>query len=180
MNEDQVASRYARAVFEIGEESGRLIELSSEIALFAQQFANKELSVPLTDPVIGESRRFSMIEALGARLGLGTTTINTLKLLARRRRLPALPGIARELQSLTDQRQGLVRVKVTSAKPLSDAYYERLVGELEQSLQRKVALEKTVDPELIAGLLVQIGNNTIDGTVSGRLESYEHQLLLHS
>lgn len=180
MSDGQVASRYALAVFEIGEESGRLIELSSEIALFAEQLSNRELLVALTDPVIGEARRFGMIDSLAGRLGLGVITVNTLKLLARRRRLSALPAIARELQSLTDKRQGLVRVKVTSAKPLSDAYYERLVGELEQALQRKIALEKAIDADLIAGLLVQIGNNTIDGTVSGRLESYEHQLLLQN
>ncbi|SRR5690606_19489550 len=180
MSEGQVASRYARAIFELGEESGRLIELSSEIALFSEQLENKELFIALTDPVVGEATRFGTIEAIAQRLGMGVTSLNAIKLLARRRRLAALPDIARELQSLTDQRQALVRVKVTSARPLSDAYYDRLVDELQQVLHRRVALEKALDPALIAGLVVQIGNNTIDGTVSGRLDNYEHQLLAQS
>ncbi len=178
MSESQVATRYAQAIFEIGEESGQLQQLSSEIAKVAEQMqGNKALLSALTDPAVSEERRFSILQGLAGPLGLGAVTLNTLKLLVRRRRIGALPDIASALVARADERRGVVRVKVTSAKPLSDGYYERLTAQLESSLRRKVQLEKVLDSNLIAGLTLQIGNNSIDGTVRGRLEKYEHQLL---
>lgn len=178
MSESQVATRYAQAIFEIGEESGQLQQLSAELAKVAAQISgSKELLTTLTDPAVSEERRFAVLSGLGSRLGVGPVTLNTLKLLVRRRRIGALPDIARALVARADAARGVVRVKVTSAKPLSDAFYERLTAQLESGLRRKVQLEKELDSTLIAGLSLQIGNNNIDGTVRGRLEKYEHQLL---
>jgi F-type H+-transporting ATPase subunit delta len=178
MSESQLATRYAQAIFEIGEESGQLQQLSSELAKVAEHLnGSKALLAALTDPAVSEERRFSILQGLSGPLGLGPVTLNTLKLLVRRRRIGALPDIASALVSRADARRGVIRVKVTSAKPLSDAYYERLTANLETSLKRKVQLEKVLDSNLIAGLTLQIGNNSIDGTVRGRLEKYEHQLL---
>lgn len=178
MSESQVAARYAQAIYEIGEESGQLMRLSSELSLAAEHISgSKQMSVALTDPGVSEGQRFAILQALAGPLGLGDVTLNTLKLLVRRHRIAELSDIATALTSRSDARLGLVRVKVTSARPLSDNYYERLTSQLEQSLKRKVQLEKFVDGNLIAGLVVQVGNNIIDGTVRGRLEKYEHQLL---
>lgn len=178
MSDSQLATRYAQAVFEIGEETGQLQQLSSELAKVAEQLeASKALLAALTDPAVPEERRFSILQRLSGPLGLSPVTLNTLKLLVRRRRIAFLPDIAKALVARADAHRGMVRVKVTSAKPLSDAYYERLVANLESSLKRKVQLEKALDSTLIAGLTLQIGNNSIDGTVRGRLEKYEHQLL---
>jgi F-type H+-transporting ATPase subunit delta len=178
MSESQLATRYAQAIFEIGEETGQLQQLSSELAKVAEQFnGSKALLTALTDPAVSEERRFAILQGLSGPLGLGPVTINTLKLLVRRRRIGALPDIAKALVVRADAHRGVVRVKVTSAKPLADAYYDRLTAQLESSLKRKVQLEKVLDTTLIAGLTLQIGNNSIDGTVRGRLEKYEHQLL---
>lgn len=178
MSESQVATRYAQAIFEIGEESGQLNQLSSELSAVAEALgSSKELLAALTDPAVTEERRFAVLNGLAGRLGLGPMTINTLKLLVRRRRVSALAEVARALVGRVDERRGIVRVKVTSAKPLSDAFSARLSAHLEAGLNRKVQLETVLDPHLIAGLSLQIGNNSIDGTVRGRLEKYEHQLL---
>jgi F-type H+-transporting ATPase subunit delta len=178
MSESQVAARYAQAIYEIGEESGQLTRLSHELALAAEQInASKELSVALTDPGVSEAARFAILQSLAGPLGLGEVALNTLKLLVRRHRIDELAEIAVALTARSDARLGMVRVKVTSARPLSDNYYERLSHQLEQGLKRKIQLEKVVDNSLIAGLVIQVGNNIIDGTVRGRLEKYEHQLL---
>lgn len=178
MSQSQVATRYAQAIFEIGQETGQLQQLSSELVRVAEHVSgSKALQSALTDPAVTEERRFAILQGLSGPLALSPVTVNTLKLLVRRRRTSALTEIAHALLSLADQHQGLVRVKVTSAKPLSDAYYARLTAQLESGLKRKIQLETALDPHLIAGLTLQIGNNSIDGTVRGRLEKYEHQLL---
>jgi len=178
MSERQVATRYAQAIFELGEESGQLQQLSSELAKVAEHISgSKALLAALTDPAVSEERRFAVLQGLSGPLGLSPLTQNALKLLVRRRRVASLPEIASALVTRADARRGVIRVKVTSAKPLSDAYYDRLIASLETSLKRKVQLERALDSSLIAGLTLQIGNNSIDGTVRGRLEKYEHQLL---
>lgn len=178
MSESQVAARYAQAILEIGEESGQLQQLSAELAKVAEHLeGSKALLSALTDPAVTEERRFAILVGLSGPLGLSEVTINALKVLVRRRRIAALPEIARAVVRRADERVGIIRVKVTSARPLSDAYRARLTSQLESSLARKVQLEQAIDPNLIAGLTLQIGNNSIDGTVRGRLEKYEHQLL---
>ncbi len=178
MSESQIATRYAQAIFEIGEESGQLQQLSLELAKVAEHVTgSKALLSALTDPAVTEERRFAILQGLSGPLGLSPVTVSTLKLLVRRRRIGALPEIARAVVTRADEHRGVVRVKVTSARPLSDSYYSRLTAQLESTLNRKIQIEKVLDPHLIAGLTLQIGNNSIDGTVRGRLEKYEHQLL---
>ncbi|HEX2881152.1 MAG TPA: F0F1 ATP synthase subunit delta, partial [Polyangiaceae bacterium] len=72
------------------------------------------------------------------------------------------------------------RVKLTSAEPLAEGYSAQLVQQLEQSTGRRVVVEKKVDPSLIAGVVTTIGDNTIDGSLSGRLREIEQQLVAGS
>jgi F-type H+-transporting ATPase subunit delta len=103
--------------------------------------------------------------------------LNSVKLLAARRRLRALPEIARRLGGLADEKAGILRATVTSAVPLPEAFYEKLTSELEAATRRKILLEKLHDPTLIAGVVTRIGDNTIDGSVKGRLAELERRLL---
>jgi F-type H+-transporting ATPase subunit delta len=178
MSESKVAERYARAIFEIGEESGLLASMSEQLTRFAREFSgSRELREALTNPAFGETERAAIIQTLAARLQLSPVSTNTVRVLSARRRLSALPAIAVRLQSLTDERHGLLRVKVTSAKPLAESYFQRLASQVEAGTGRKVVLEKVIDSALIAGVITQIGGHTIDGTVRGRLAKYEQRLL---
>jgi F-type H+-transporting ATPase subunit delta len=80
------------------------------------------------------------------------------------------------LATLADEKAGVVRATVTSAGPLPDSFYERLTKELETATQRKVAIDRQEDPTLIAGVVTRIGDNTIDGSVKGRLAEIERLL----
>jgi F-type H+-transporting ATPase subunit delta len=102
---------------------------------------------------------------------------NFVKLLAARRRLRTLPDIARRLGGMADEKAGILRASVTSAGPLPEAFYQKLTSELEAATQRKIVLEKSQDPSLIAGVVTRIGDNTIDGSLKGRLNELERRLL---
>ena len=80
------------------------------------------------------------------------------------------------MASLADEKAGVVRAVVTSAGPLPESFYERLMKELESATSRKVAIDRQQDPSLIAGVVTRIGDNTIDGSVKGRLAEIERQL----
>jgi F-type H+-transporting ATPase subunit delta len=90
--------------------------------------------------------------------------------------LGALPEIAERLARLADERRGVVRATVTAAAPLPESFYERLTRELEALTGKNIALERRQDPSLIAGVVTRIGDNTIDGSLRGRLERLGRQL----
>jgi F-type H+-transporting ATPase subunit delta len=174
---DTVAERYARAIFELGVESGQLEALTGSIRSFADTYAaSRELQGVLDNPLIELDKRQGVLQDIAARVGLSGVGLNALRFLAKRNRLGSLPAIARRLASLADEKAGVVRATVTSAGPLPESFYERLVKELESATQRKVSIDRKQDPSLIAGVVTRIGDNTIDGSVKGRLAEIERQL----
>jgi F-type H+-transporting ATPase subunit delta len=173
-----IAERYARAVFELGVEAGQPELLAEQLGSLAETYlSNAELRRVLADPVVSVQERDKLLSAIGSRLSLGQTAINAVRLLAARRKLRALPEVARRVRLLVDERAGVVRATVTSARPLSEDYYRRLSGQLERSTKRKVLLERRQDPTLIAGVVTRIGDNVIDGSIRGRLAELERRLL---
>jgi F-type H+-transporting ATPase subunit delta len=178
MSDATAADRYARAIFELGTESGQVQALSEQIRLFASHYdQHQQLRQVLANPSVDEGQRETLIAALASRLGLGRTATDALKLLSRRRRLSVLGGIAKRLGEMADEKASVLRVRVRSARPLSSDFSARLAAEIQTATGKRVILEKSVDPTLIAGIVTQIGDNTIDGTLSGRLQSYEQRLL---
>jgi F-type H+-transporting ATPase subunit delta len=174
---DAVAERYARAIFELGVDAGQLEALTGQIRNFADTYAsNRELQGVLDNPLIELSKREAILADIAGRVGLTGVGLNAIRFIAKRNRLASLPDIARRLASLADEKQGVVRATVTSAGPLPESFYERLVKELESATQRKVAIDRKQDPSLIAGIVTRIGDNTIDGSVKGRLAEIERQL----
>ena len=178
MSESAVAERYARAVFEIGTENGQLSVLTEQLHKFAEVYtSSRELRAVLSDPLVSVEQRDGIVVALVSRLALAGTTVNTLRLLARRGRLRVISKVSARLTTLSDEKNNVVRVKVTTAKALSDNYFASLSQQLSGSLGRRVMLERVVDPSLIAGVITQVGDNTFDGSVKGRLQHYEQTLL---
>lgn len=177
MNFGPIAERYARALFELGEETNQLEQLTAEIKRFADTYTESgELRAVLDNPLVEPEKREAVLREVAERLGLSTLAVNALRLLAARHRLVAIADIARRLSGLSDERAGVLRATVTSAVPLSELYYNQLLGELERATGRKVVIERHEDPSLIAGIVTRIGDNTIDGSVKGRLAELERRL----
>ena len=172
------AVRYARAVFELGIETGQLSELSEQIERLAQAYAsNAELREVLDNPLIKDENRDGVLLELSARLGLSELVKNTARVLARRRRLNELPEIARLFARLADERSGIVRASVTTAVEMPEEFFQRLTRELESATGRKIVLTRQQDPSLIGGVVTRIGDNTIDGSIKGKLAEIERKLL---
>lgn len=178
MSWETVAKRYAQAIFELGIESSSVASLTDEVKQMAHVYeTSADLRGILDNPLVSEGDRQAVIDELAARMGLSATGKNTLGLLAERRRMPALPAIAKELGRLADERAGILRGTVTSATPLTETYFHKLQREVERLTGKKVLLERHQDPGLIAGLVVRIGDRIIDGSARARLEQVREQLL---
>ena len=181
MSYDVIARRWARAVFEIGKESGEVGELqrlSSDIGAFAETFSrNAELAAVLDDPLVPEPEREAVVSEIADRMGLLPAAKGTLRLLARKRRLIVTPAIARQLARLVDEAQNMVRAEVTSAGPLADDYLGKLRAELEKATGKKVTITHKQDRALIGGVVTRIGDQVVDGSVRTRLAAFRESLL---
>ena len=173
-----VANRYARAIFELGVETDELAPITEQLRRFAQVYAGSaELRAVLDNPIIEQDKRDGVLADVSARLGLMGNALNLVKLLASRKKLRIVPEIARRLDRLSDEKEGVVRATVTSALPMPESFYQQLVSELESATARKIVLERREDSTLIAGFVTRIGDNTIDGSLRGRLNEIERQLI---
>ena len=178
MSRGALAERYATAIFELGAETGQTDRVSKEIADFAASYSEvPALRRALDNPVLDGPSREQVLRQLARRAGLAPLSTNALLVLLRRRRLAELPGIARRLLGLSDEKNGVCRAKIVSARSLSEAHFQELKQSLERSLGKRVIVEHEVDPELIGGVVTQIGDNTFDGSIKGRLEELERRLL---
>jgi F-type H+-transporting ATPase subunit delta len=178
MSQAPVADRYARAIFELGVETGQLAPITEQVRRFSEVYAGSaELRAVLDNPIIDQEKREAVLADVSARLGLMGNALNLIKLLASRKKLRVVADIARRLDRFSDEKAGVVRASVTSARPMPESFYQKLVAELESATARKIVLERREDATLIAGFVTRIGDNTIDGSVRGRLDEIERQLV---
>ena len=173
-----VAQRYAKALFHLGEEAGQLDGLVGELGRAAATYeASAELRGALENPLVPHAAKKGILGEVAERLSLSPSAKNTLLLLSDRRRLRALPAIMRELRILSDKKRGVVRALVTTAKPLTSAYLDRLKVQLEKMTGNKVELDVSEDPSLLAGVVTRIGDRIYDGSLLSRLREMHAQLL---
>ena len=178
MSHENIARRWGRAVFELGKESNTLAALSRDMDSFAETYVGSpELSGVLENPLVPEPAREAILRDIAARLSLSETATSTLRLLAKKRRIVAVPEIARQVARLVDADSGVVRAEVTSAGPLTEAYLTRLKGELEKATGKTVVIAHKQDKSLIGGVITRIGDQVIDGSVRARLAGFRDSLL---
>jgi F-type H+-transporting ATPase subunit delta len=178
MSAEAIARRYARAVFELGREEKNLPVITRDLGDFSASFEKSEdLRVVLENPLVSEAQREAVLVEVGQKMSMSTTALSTLRLLAQRRRLSALPEMVRQLEKLVDDDAGVLRAEVTSATPLNESFLAKLRAELEGATGKKVVISHKQDPSLIAGIVTRIGDQVIDGSVKARLESFRDSLL---
>jgi F-type H+-transporting ATPase subunit delta len=168
------ATRYAEAVFQAAREEQSfdlwLRELGEVELLLRDPLAARVL----TSPAIPQDRQLSILAA--ALPSLADPVRRFLNLLVRRGRLQLIPQIAERLGELVDQERGLARVKITTAVPLASMERDLLASRLAARTGKRVELEEALDPDLIGGVLAQVGDEIIDDTIRARLERLRRAL----
>jgi F-type H+-transporting ATPase subunit delta len=173
-----VARRYARALFGMGVDAGNYEALGRELGDVAGLWSSSaELRHALENPVFKPSEKRAVLEGLLPRVTPTNTVQRFVLLLLDRRRIALLPAIARAFQDMADAHMGRVRATVTSAEPLAAGTLERVRRSLEQRTGKKVIVETAVDPELIGGLVAQVGDLVLDGSVRTQLADLRAKLL---
>ena len=166
---------YANALFEAALEKGRLEPVRDEL----RQVVTAEAEVPelrelLRNPQLDPRARAAAIEDVFE--GGEELVRNFLLLLADKGRTDSLDEIAREYERLVAEHEGIVHAELTTAVELSDEEARRLLERIEQASGRKVEATRSVDPDLIGGIVLQVGSHRLDASVRGRLDRLRREL----
>jgi F-type H+-transporting ATPase subunit delta len=173
---DSGARRYAEAAFEVGLRDGTVERWRTELEAAASVVGDERALRALANPSIPFDRRSAAVAALLKGIA-SDQALNLVQLLLRRGRIEELPRVAAEFRRLDDRRQGITNATATSASELTPDEVRALTQRLEQSTGGRVALDVRVDPSLLGGLVVRVGERLIDGSVRGRLERLRNQLI---
>lgn len=172
-----IARRYAKALFGLASEKGRVDEWSRGLeALRAAVTASAELKDVLANPVYGKEQRRAIAGDLAQALKLDEEPANLLYLLGDRNRLGYLTAIVDHFRELADQKLGRVRAKVTSAVALDESAAKGLASKLAEATRAEVIVERQVDPGLLGGVVAQVGRFVYDGSVRAQLEELRRTL----
>lgn len=167
-----LAGRYALALFELARDGGQIDSVSDDLAKVQQSY--KEVPAVrdlVSSPLVDRRAAARAVAGVAETLNLGALTTKFLGVLATNRRLGALTGMIRAFNSLVSAHKGETRAEVTTAYPLTEDQRAALAQQLRQRMGRDVALDVTVDPAIMGGLVVQIGSQMIDSSIRTRLNT---------
>jgi F-type H+-transporting ATPase subunit delta len=169
------ARRYAEAAFQIAERDGTVDEWLGWLDRIGAVIADERTARALADPAVPfEVRRDALFSGLGTTLP--RQIHNLVLLLLRRHRIEAAGEIAREFRRLYQRRLGITTGTITSAAPLTQEESIALARRLEEMTTGRVEITFLVDPAILGGVVVRLGDRLIDGSVRGRLERLRTQL----
>lgn len=170
------ARRYAEAAFQIATRDGDHAVWQDQLDRLALLLTDERLDRLAANPALPQAARERI---LGDALGWAPDepAFNLVRLLLRRGRTRLAPGIAREFRRLVQRSSGVVEASVTAATELSPAEEAAIRERIEAMTGRRVELGVTVDPSLIGGVAVRVGDRMIDASVRGRLERLRERLV---
>lgn len=164
-----LARPYAEAVFGLADQAGALGKWSQALAALAQVASHPEVRACIANPNLDAEKLYGLLVSL-SQVELPTEAQNFVRVLIANDRLLLLPEIHAQVESLKNEREGVVEAEIRTAFPMDDAQLKTLVADLERRFKRKVQPRVTVDRELIGGVRVAVGDEVVDGSVRGRLE----------
>jgi F-type H+-transporting ATPase subunit delta len=168
--------RYAEAAFEIATRDQSVEQWRSELETAGAIVAEPKVGRALANPSIPLEERTATASATFGKV-VSPPVLNLIALMLRRGRIEQLPHLADEFRRLDNASQGITLATATSASPLNPDEVLALTERMEQYTGGRIELDVRVDPSLLGGLVVQVGDRLIDGSVRSRLERLRNQLV---
>jgi len=169
-----LSSRYATALFELADSDKALDTVASDLAVVQRMVdESPDLRQAMQSPVVRREDQADAVTALAERAGLGHLVRNFLGVLARNRRLWALPHIVESFNAKLAARRGEATAEVVSAIPLDHEQLAAVKDSVSRYAGKAVLLKTSVDPNLLGGLVVRIGSRMVDASLRTRLQQLE-------
>jgi F-type H+-transporting ATPase subunit delta len=166
---EELAQVYARSLFQVALEKGRLDALREQLGQFADALNDRrELAVFFFSPYFSTKEKQQSLTTLLD--GADEILLNFLSLLIENHRMPVIFRIRQEYERLWDEENKTLPVEITSAIALDEATTESLGRTIGERAGRKVTLAARVDPDILGGIIVRVGNSILDASIRNRLE----------
>lgn len=173
MSEFKVASRYAKSLIDLATENGTLEIVKGDMEQFiAVLRANKELQAVLKNPIMKQDKKAAILNAL-FKDKIHPSIASFFNIMVRKSRAGILYATAQEFIREYNEVKGIVKATVTSAAPLSQAQLDQLRQQIGAQIGADIILSNPVDPRLIGGFVVKVGDRQIDVSIEGRLQKLE-------
>jgi ATP synthase F1 delta subunit len=172
---EEIAQVYARALFEVAKEHGLLDQVRDDLNEFAQALHdNRELAVFFFSPYFStEEKKDGLKKAV---TGADPAFMNFLEALIERHRMPAIFRIKAQYQDMWEDARDLLPVELTSAIELDSATVASIGERVGEQTKRTVELTSTVDPDILGGIVLRVGNVILDASIRNRLEQLRKQV----
>jgi F-type H+-transporting ATPase subunit delta len=172
---EEIAQVYARSLFEVASEQGKLDTVREQLAAFADALAeSRELQTFFFSPYFStQEKKEGLHRAVD---GADEAVLNFLELLIENHRMPVVFRVRRDFDRLWEEANRLLPVEITSAIELDRSIVDRIGEEIGRQTGRRVQLTSTVDPNVIGGLVLRVGNSILDASIRTRLEALRKQV----
>jgi ATP synthase F1 delta subunit len=172
---EEIAQVYARALFEVAKEHGLLDQVRDDLTQFAQALDdNRELGVFFFSPYFSTEEKKAGLKRVVT--GAEPVFMNFLEALIERHRMPAIFRIRDDYQELWEDERHLLPVEVTSAIELDKATVSEIGNRIGEQTKRTVELSSKVDPDVLGGIVLRVGNVVLDASIRNRLEQLRKQV----
>ena len=172
---EEIVAVYARSLFEVAKEQGKLDELRQQLGEFTDAMeADRELQVFFFSPYFSTQEKEDGLDR--AVSGADETIINFLKLLIENHRMPVIFRVRRGYDELWEEENKRLPVQVTSAVELDEATVKQIGDRIAEQTGQQVDLSSSVEPDILGGIVVRVGNQVLDASVRNRLEQLRKQV----
>ena len=177
MVEDRIGYRYAKSVFGLAEEKKMLDKVQADMeTISAVCKASPDLVAMLNSPLISMGKKENIVTAVFEKLFTSELAPLLTQMLVRKGREMYLPHVANSFIQLYDESKGVERGTLVSAHKLSSKEEKAIQAAMEEKIGKKLELTVEVDPELIGGFVLKVGDKLFDGSVSSSLRRIKQEL----
>ncbi len=172
---EAIAQVYARALFDVAKENGKLDPMKLQLGQFSDAVEqNRDLAVFFFSPYFSSEEKK---EGLGKAIeGAEPELINFLELLIDNHRMPVLFRVRREYDTLWDRENHRLPVEVTTAVALDPAVVAELGRRVGEQTGQNVDLSSNVDPDILGGMVLRVGNSVMDASIRHRLDKIRREV----
>jgi F-type H+-transporting ATPase subunit delta len=172
---EEIAAVYARSLFEVARDQDKLDAVREQLGAFSDALSEtRDLQVFFFSPYFSTKEKEDGLERVVT--DADPVIINFLELLIEKHRMPALFRIRANYDALWEEENKLLPVHITSAVELDDAIVKQLGERISEQTDRKVDMSADVDPDILGGIVVRVGNSILDASVRNRLEQLRRQV----
>jgi F-type H+-transporting ATPase subunit delta len=170
---EEAANRYAQAVFAIALQQGTVDQWRSDLNDIATVLVDSGMAAVFADDRVPLSRRYEIVDSV---LNIPPLARNLAKLLIQKGRTGAARGVAEAFEAIADAHAGIAKAQITTAVPIDDPQRQAIEGQLSERLGKTVTATTAVDPSLVGGTIIRVGDQLIDGSVATRLRLLRREL----